>query len=486
MMTRRKKRSCSNPKKEEVVKSEPIPFDLVIEILLRLPAKSIARFRYVSKLWQSTLRGPYFTESFLTLSSSRPKILFTCLKDGETFFFSSPHPQDLSPISANIHMSFPVNCPSNICRPVHGWVCGSHQRTTKGTTVTVPLICNPSTGESLALCKVKTRRKGVISFLGFDPIDKKFKVLCMTRAYVGRADSEEHQVLTLETGKKPSRKMIECDILHYPTVVEHTNGFSQYDGVCINGVLYYLAIVHGVSDDRYPDVVCFEFRSDKFNYIKKVSGHGMEMYLRGQLDSTLVNYKGKLAKLQPNMSNNGVCTGIQLWVLEDGEKHEWSSHIYVLPPPWRNVYEETKLCFVGTTRKGEIVLSPNTISNFFYLLYYNPERNTITIVKIKGMETFKSHKAYTFLDHLEDVKLVSSFQDHGLLPAKSVARFRCVSKLCCSTLTNPDFTESFYTISSSRPKLLFTVLKDRKTFFFSSSNPQGASRLAVKIHEFPK
>ncbi|CAH8269363.1 unnamed protein product [Arabidopsis lyrata] len=414
MMTRRKKRSCSNPKKEEVVKSEPIPFDLVIEILLRLPAKSIARFRYVSKLWQSTLRGPHFTESFLTLSSSRPKILFTCLKDGETFFFSSPHTQDLSPISANIHMSFPVNCPSNICRPVHGWVCGSHQRTTKGTTVTVPLICNPSTGESLALCKVKTRRKGVISFLGFDPIDKKFKVLCMTRAYVGRADSEEHQVLTLETGKKPSRKMIECDILHYPTVVEHTNGFSQYDGVCINGVLYYLAIVHGVSDHRYPDVVCFEFRSDKFNYIKKVAGPGMEMYLRGQLDSTLVNYKGKLAKLQPNMSNNGVCTGIQLWVLEDAEKHEWSSHIYVLPPPWRNVYEETKLCFVGTTRKGEIVLSPNTISNFFYLLYYNPERNTITIVKIKGLETFKSHKAYTFVDHLEDVKLVSSFQDHGL------------------------------------------------------------------------
>ncbi|ANM65297.1 F-box and associated interaction domains-containing protein [Arabidopsis thaliana] len=405
MMTRRKKRSCSNQKKEEE-KSERIPFDLVIEILLRLPVKSIARFRYVSKLWQSTLRGQHFTESYLTISSSRPKILFTCLKDCETFFFSSPHPQDLSPIAANLHMSFPISCPSNICRPVRGWLCGLHQRTTKGTTVTEPLICNPSTGESVVLRKVKTRRKGVISFLGFDPIDKNFKVLCMTRSCIGRADSEEHQVHTLETGKKPSRKMIECDILHYPVPVEHTNGFSQYDGVCINGVLYYLAIVHGVSDDRYPDVVCFEFGSDKFKYIKKVAGHDMEiLYLGRRLNSILVNYKGKLAKLQPNMPNN-VCTGIQLWVLEDAEKHEWSSHIYVLPPPWRNVYEETKLCFVGTTRKGEIVLSPNTISDFFYLLYYNPDRNTITIVKIKGMETFQSHKAYTFLDHLEDVNLV--------------------------------------------------------------------------------
>ncbi|XP_010473806.1 PREDICTED: F-box protein At3g61340-like [Camelina sativa] len=408
MMTRRKTRSCSKPRNEEVVKPEPIPFDLVIEVLLRLPVRSVARCRSVSKLWNSTLEGPHFTESFFTLSSFRPKILFTCLKGDETVFFSSsPNPQDLS-IAANIRMSFPINSSSHICRPVRGWLCGLH-RTTKGATVTVPLVCNPSTGESVPLPTLKTRRKVVITFFGYDPIVKTFKALCMTRSSVGGEDSPsgEHQVLTLGTGKtSSSREMIDCHILHHPAVVEETNGFCQYDAICINGVLYYLAVVHDVFEG-HPDIVCFEFESKKFSYIKKAD-HSMGMYSGGYgLEPTLVNYKGKLAKLQPSYSNvDRICNGIQLLVLEDAVKHQWSSYIYILPPPWMNLYGDTKLCFVGTTSRGEIVLSSNTISRFFYLLYYSPERNTIQIVKVKGLETFKGHKAYIFLDHVEDVKLV--------------------------------------------------------------------------------
>lgn len=67
----------------------------------------------------------------------------------------------------------------------------------------------------------------------------------------------------------------------------------------------------------------------------------------------------------------------------------------------------TKLCFVGTTGKGEIVLSLKNISDSFYLLYYNPETNTITRVGIQGMEDFEPHRAYIFLDHVENVKLMT-------------------------------------------------------------------------------
>ncbi|CAL9215698.1 unnamed protein product [Arabidopsis halleri] len=94
---------------------------------------------------------------------------------------------------------------------------------------------------------------------------------------------------------------------------------------------------------------------------------------------------------------DGIC------INEDAEKHQWSSYIYVLPPPWKNIIEETKLRFVGTSDTGDIVLSPYNISDSFYLLYYNPERNTITRVEIQGMEAFKPHKAYAFLDYAENV-----------------------------------------------------------------------------------
>jgi len=48
-----------------------IPNDLVYEILLRLPAKSVARCRCLSKLWSSILSHQDFTELFLTKSSIR-------------------------------------------------------------------------------------------------------------------------------------------------------------------------------------------------------------------------------------------------------------------------------------------------------------------------------------------------------------------------------------------------------------------------------
>ncbi|CAD5313283.1 unnamed protein product [Arabidopsis thaliana] len=347
--------------KREEKNSETIPFDLVIEILTRLPVKSIARFRCLSKLCASTLNNSDFTESFFTISSSRPKLLFTCPKDGETFFFSSPKPRDSSPLAVNFHMSFSINHLYGICRPVCGFIYGFNSHTNlKGRTISKPLICNPSTGESWPLPRVKTNRTIITSYFGYDPINKEFKVLCMTKSKFGVFG--EHQVLTFGTGKELSWRKIKCDMAHYPDVVDYeASGYPRplYDGICINGV---------------------------------------------NLQPTLVNHKGKIAKLQANIGPGSIrYTGIQLWVLEDAEKHQWSSYIYVLPPPWKNIIEETKLRFVGTSDTGDIVLSPCNISNSFYLLYYNPERNAITRVEIQGMEAFKSHKSYAFLDYAENI-----------------------------------------------------------------------------------
>ncbi|CDY34486.1 BnaC04g13130D [Brassica napus] len=53
-----------------------IPIDLIIEIFSRLPLKSIARCRCVSKRWASLLRRPHFTELFFTKSLARPQLFF--------------------------------------------------------------------------------------------------------------------------------------------------------------------------------------------------------------------------------------------------------------------------------------------------------------------------------------------------------------------------------------------------------------------------
>lgn len=81
-----------------------IPTELIIEILSRLPVKSIGRCRCVSKLWASTLRLPYFTELFITRSSARPHLLFINREKGKLLFLSSPQPQNSSPVAVK-HIS---------------------------------------------------------------------------------------------------------------------------------------------------------------------------------------------------------------------------------------------------------------------------------------------------------------------------------------------------------------------------------------------
>ncbi|KAG2258205.1 hypothetical protein Bca52824_077499 [Brassica carinata] len=47
-----------------------ISFDLVIEILTRLPATSLMRFKCVSKLWSCLICSRYFSNLYLTVASS--------------------------------------------------------------------------------------------------------------------------------------------------------------------------------------------------------------------------------------------------------------------------------------------------------------------------------------------------------------------------------------------------------------------------------
>ncbi|KAG7584940.1 F-box associated interaction domain [Arabidopsis thaliana x Arabidopsis arenosa] len=395
---------------------EPIPFDLTVEICSRLPAKSISRFRCVSKLWGSILGLPYFTELFLTRSLARPQLLFACRKDNHVFVFSSLQPQNLddnnasikiptlmlfpypytsSLLAANYHMKIPYYASSfKRCSSVRGLIFLGDERSLNGVEHKVSVICNPSTGESLTLPKLKTRKRiGVRSYFGYEPIEKQYKVLSMTWGIYGTQDSEEHQVLTLGT-RQPSWRMIECWIPH--------SLYHTYNNVCINGVLYYPAVN---TSSRGFIIVSFDFRSEEFRFVEDTDT-SISSYYR----PPLINYNGKLGSLGSSGGFGGIggsCTSITLRVLEDAEKHEWSEHIYVLPTWWKYIFGGgyTDLCVVGVTRTNEIVLSCPFPSTPFYVFYYNTERNAIRRVEIQGLEAFKGRSVYTFLDHVENVNM---------------------------------------------------------------------------------
>ena len=118
------------------------------------------------------------------------------------------------------------------------------------------MVCNPATGEFLTLPKVllkektklitaqKRKEKIARMYLGYDPMGKQFKVLCMTTTsspYEVRDNT--HQVLTLESGKKRVWRTIECKF-HFE--VNHRTSCD----ICINGVLYF-----GLSELRWDNLL---------------------------------------------------------------------------------------------------------------------------------------------------------------------------------------------------------------------------------------
>uniref|UniRef100_A0A1J3G321 F-box protein n=1 Tax=Noccaea caerulescens TaxID=107243 RepID=A0A1J3G321_NOCCA len=368
-----------------------IPMDVVMDIFARVPARTVASCRSVSKQWRSMIGRPEFKELFLAVSWTRPRLLlFTFQSDGKIFNFSLPQPQNPDDESSLVatrptryhvhHNHSPTDYSDRFCSPVGGFIC-RRDRDDEGASMT-SVICNPVTGESVSLPKVESIN-GVetIPLLGYDPIDKQFKVLCIE----ADGDSNTHHIVTLENGN------------HLWRAIECKPHFPKSKGICIDGVLYYTA---GVIPRLWVKmIVCFDISSEKFSFIS-IDDETMNS------SSTLINYKGKLGALQLTYPPP---RRLEFWVLEDAVKRKWSKNIYTFPSFRQTFVDRTRPVIVGMTGKGEVVLSSPMLSDPFYIYYYKLEGNRFTRVRIQGFEGFKRKWVYTSLDYAENLKLMTEY-----------------------------------------------------------------------------
>jgi len=63
-----------------------LPFDLVQDILYRLPVKSLAQFKSVSKSWKSLISDSKFTKKHFRVSTTPHRLLFPKLTKGQFIF----------------------------------------------------------------------------------------------------------------------------------------------------------------------------------------------------------------------------------------------------------------------------------------------------------------------------------------------------------------------------------------------------------------
>ncbi|CAH8254342.1 unnamed protein product [Arabidopsis lyrata] len=323
-----------------------IPLDLKVEILKKLPAKSLLRFQCVSKEWLSIISSRRdFIDSIVTrsLTQSPPrdiKLIFHHQVDtGPNFFiFSSTYPQNTDKESLTTR--------AGSYHYVRGLICCWLDFP---TTVD---IYNPTTRQYYTVPDTNRYQYIDTCFFGYDPLENQYKVMVLPKY-----DMEEKpcQVFTVgDPMEKPWRDIPGIG-LHFP--LEHA--------VCINGFIYYRASNKHRGSTFF--LVSFDVRSEKFNHVK-----APEILM--DHPCTLINYQGKLGFM--------CCKkGVEIWVMEDAKrKQEWSKIIFYKMEgleKWR---------IAGVTHGGEIVFINGMLKTYdrLYVFYYDPKRNSMRDVEVEG------------------------------------------------------------------------------------------------------
>ncbi|XP_010480603.1 PREDICTED: F-box protein At1g30790-like [Camelina sativa] len=173
------KRGRNEDDDDQKDKLDPLPTDLEVEILTKLPSKSLMKLRCVSKIWSSIIRSQRFVDSFYAIA------------------FHS------------LFQTYRYRCPS-----IHGFVGCANFPTF--------IVCNPSTKQVITL-----PIKGVRASLGYDPVGRQFKVLNLVTGAGEFPSYLVHEFITLGAGGEVSRSQVTTASYVHVT-----------DRIYINGSLY--------------------------------------------------------------------------------------------------------------------------------------------------------------------------------------------------------------------------------------------------------
>ncbi|XP_019089463.1 PREDICTED: putative F-box protein At4g38870 [Camelina sativa] len=368
-------------KKLAKVSINSLPDDLMMEILKRFRLKTLIRFLSVCKLWGSIIRSPYFMKIFLNESLKRPKSLVFVfradsfslpLTSASVHFKSTREVSSSSSFAsaspATYHVTFPVRQRATVAPSVHGLICYGPPSSL--------VVYNPCTRRSVTLPRVSAGKRATNQYLGYDPIDSVYKVLCIVRRMPmlrnRRGLAEEIMVLTLESNGSSAWRMIQGIVPPHSPLSEQ---------LCLNGVLYYQAFT-GTKLNECA-IMSFDVRSEKIDLIKGPCSKFRSF-------SKLTTYEGKLAVIFFEKKISGI---IGLWVLEDASKEDWSKKTFALPKlvaSKTNPISDHRFCEFRTTDAdtGEIIFTPTFLhSSVPSVLYYDLKKNSMRTFEVEGRRT---------------------------------------------------------------------------------------------------
>ncbi|KAK3416982.1 hypothetical protein EUGRSUZ_H02734 [Eucalyptus grandis] len=224
------------------------------EILLRLPVKSLLRFKCVCKRWNSLISSPQFAKTHLQISASSPRILLAT-NPPLSVSCESLHDDDRAGHEGTplIQLRPPVEAPDG-CRPrivgyCDGLVCLEYD------DHRIIVLWNPATGESRNIPNAScSYNRPTICGLGYDPSTDDYKILRHSRlrdAYGFPVVYNVFDVFALKTGSWRRVHDKHDDLKYSPDVGTYADGFLHW-------------LVGGRDTWEHKKIVSFSMNTEKF------------------------------------------------------------------------------------------------------------------------------------------------------------------------------------------------------------------------------
>ncbi|KAF8377039.1 hypothetical protein HHK36_030411 [Tetracentron sinense] len=307
------KRNQSNPK--SIVDDSHLADGVLFEILVRLPVKSIIRFKVVSKRWLALISNPYFIRLCIShinaLSSSPPSTLFFQYLYN---FLGRIPPEEMAVHSTSDQPQFESRgfsfnfLPSEPQNPVKILASSNGLVLCRAASQMIYYVANPLTMQWVTLPRPTRSHRYVRIGFFCEPFPEEgtaiYKVVCVTES-MGLSESLNLEIFSSETGEWSDLK-VSC-----PGRVAM---FKAYDrAVCYNGILHWM--------DTFRKIVAFDPNNSS----------GLCRIIELPEDRRNRNSYGCLGVCQGSLryfdeaisiDTNGIPT-LGVWVLKDYDKGEW-------------------------------------------------------------------------------------------------------------------------------------------------------------------
>nr|GME07134.1 putative F-box protein At5g52610 [Ipomoea batatas] len=362
-----------------------LPSDILVEILKRLRAKTLMKFKCVSKDWFNLIRDSSFAESHLNHARTRPDsshLLFA-------FFAIDDQIQTIYPTNENLSLTsqLPSHNFDEDFQPcsnvINGLICVCSMRSTQPRIWVLNLTTKekkPLPHPTLAAAKAYSIPNFCLSifYLGFDPVSNQYKILHHYK--------QAYEVLTLgtETWRPvPGNPTAEMNLL------KAREGFIYqgmgHEGVAsINGRIYIRNLGAEVMS-------FFDLKDEKFGEVD--FPESMEGVCRYTAD--LIDFGGRLAIV---IGKYEIARQLRIWILED-EDNNWVEKRLTLPKR-NNLYVE----FIGVIGNDKVIVNCKDNCSFdvspSYFKYYDLKTLEVTSKSVIKIQPHRDPLSYNYVENI--------------------------------------------------------------------------------------